>query len=173
MKKHLVVLLSFLIFLSSCGVLSFFDLQIKKEDVVLYGGISKVFAVQYDLCKNTKNTVIHISDLIIKDMTSVLSHVTNKNVFINKCNLFIQSPDAALAACLKISFFGEVAEILYANTGMHIVFLFFVFVFIFLTRYLGLLRTFWSCLTILSSIKEAYKIKSFMLLFFTGRIYEY
>lgn len=173
MKKHLVVLLSFLIFLSSCGISSFFDMQIKKEDAVLYGGISKVFAVQYDLCKNTKNTVIHISDLIIKDMISVLSHVANKKLFINECKLFIQSAASALAAGLKISFFSKSTQIVHANTGMHIMLLFFVFVFIFLTRYLGLLRTFWSYLTILSSIQEAYEIKSFMLLFFTGRIYEH
>ncbi|MFA7074718.1 MAG: hypothetical protein WC234_05995 [Endomicrobiaceae bacterium] len=171
MKKNIVVILSFILFLPALNLRAFAGHQPEES---FFSGISTVFEVQYSLYKHTKNITINISDIIAKDIKSF--HFGNEkiNLFLNGAQALLRTSETGCFVTGKLPGSSADKNILYGNFCGRFLFLPFLFIFTFLLQYLGLLRVFRNIFTILKyKIYKAYNYKLYALFYYKGNFYEY
>lgn len=140
MKKCIVIILSFML------SLSVFNIQFNQNEKIedgIFAGISNIFEVQYELYRQAKHIVINISDTIINDLTLSTNSGKNNELFIDNNVFFITNINNIYFMPFRLLFISVTKESLYSISPIHLQFLMFLFIFIFLLRYLGLLRVFW------------------------------
>lgn len=165
MKRIQVFILSLTVFFSSINISFAFEQKTNANDI--FCGISNVFKVQYELYKKTKYNVINVCDIVIKDVLSLKAQNNHEMSFIDLQKQFTEAETALLppntvVLCTKFSALNYKTE-KFPLTAAFVLF----FVCIFLLRYLGLLRVFWSVVYISKCFKKAYAL--YMLSFIFGK----
>ena len=158
MKSILKVVLSFFILfsmvdLSAINLLNSFSFDTKSAAI----SMSEVVKVQYDLLQQTKSIVANVCNNIAKDVQSLLAPVKVNKMFldIDKTERRIQIDNCFNYVKLVLPVF--VSSISYVLNDTKVPLFFFLFVFVFLLRYLGLLFTF-DGITISERYKKAYSM---------------
>ena len=158
MKSILKVVLSFFILfsmvdLSAINLLSTFRFDTKSAAI----SMSEVVKVQYDLLQQTKSVVANVCNNIAKDVQSLLAPVQVNKMFldIDKTERRIQTDNYFNYVKVVLPVF--VSSISYVLNDTKVPLFFFLFVFVFLLRYLGLLFTF-DGITISTQYKKAYSM---------------
>ena len=139
--------------LSAINLLSSFRFDTKNTAI----SVSDVVKVQYDLLQQTKNVVANVCNNIAKDVISLLAPTQQNNVF-----FAMENKERRLSMDSFFNFFKVVLSVLvssisYVLRDTKVPLFFFVFVFVFLLRYLGLLFTF-DGITISKRYKKAYSM---------------
>ena len=158
MKSILKVVLSFFILfsmvdLSAINLLSSFRFDTKSAAI----SMTEVVKVQYDLLQQTKSVVANVCNNIAKDVQSLLAPVQVNKMFldIDKTERRIQIDNYFNYVKVVLPVF--VSSISYVLNDTKVPLFFFLFVFVFLLRYLGLLFTF-DGITISTQYKKAYSM---------------
>ena len=124
--------------LSAINLLSTFRFDTKSAAI----SMSEVVKVQYDLLQQTKSVVANVCNNIAKDVQSLLAPVQVNKMFldIDKTEWRIQTDNYFNYVKVVLPVF--VSSISYVLNDTKVPLFFFLFVFVFLLRYLGLLFTF-------------------------------
>lgn len=138
--------------LSAINLLRTFHFSVNTEV-----SMTEVVKVQYDLLKQTKNVVATVCNNIAKDVATILSAVqTNKMFFdVDKTERKIQTDNLFNYVKLVLPVF--VSSITYVLKDTKVALFFFLIVFMFMLRYLGLLFTF-DGITVSKWYKNAYSM---------------
>jgi hypothetical protein len=138
--------------LSAINLLRTFHFAVNTEV-----SMTEVVKVQYDLLKQTKNVVATVCNNIAKDVQSLLAPVQiNKTFFdVDKTERRIQTDNYFNYVKVVLPVF--VSSVSYVLKDTKVPLFFFLFVFIFILRYLGLLFTF-DGITISTQYKKAYSM---------------
>jgi len=141
MKKIISSILLFFMLLPMTNIVFLSACDNTKNDILCLSKVD-VISVQYELCKQAKNIVLNFSDIIVSDL-QILSSLNHKiKSFFNTDTLYITKSVTPINSNIKkykINIAKFYKNIMY-ETKLSV---FFVgFVFIFLIRYLGLLRLF-------------------------------
>lgn len=169
MKKCLIVLLSLLLFSSAFNFSFFVNLNEKGGDGAVFSG-ANVFAVQYELYKQTKNIVVNISDIIVNEISALSAQSRSDGLFLSQQSLFIGNSSANFFTAFKLFFTDNRQKNFYDGALSELKFVLLAFIFMFLIKYLGLLRVFWNII-LSCTHKEAWEIRSLMLLLYFRRVY--
>jgi len=165
MKKSIVVILSFILFLPALNLQSLTGHQSEES---FFSGISTVFEVQYNLYKQTKKITINMPDVIAKSISSISALCSEKTkLFFTGGYLFLKTEESRGFSNVKLPLIQRDKEILYYSCFGGIILALFLFIFTFLLKYLGLLRVFWLIfLNYIYKIKQSvqYKFVCFILL---------
>ena len=139
--------------LSAINLLNSFRFDTKSAAI----SMSEVVKVQYDLLQQTKSVVANVCNNIAKDVQSLLAPVQVNKMFldIDKTERRIQIDNYFNYVKVVLPVF--VSSIIYVLNDTKVPLFFFLFVFVFLLRYLGLLFTF-DGITISTQYKKAYSI---------------
>lgn len=139
--------------LSAINLLSSFHFDTKSAAI----SMSEVVKVQYDLLQQTKSVVANVCNNIAKDVQSLLAPVQVNKMFldIDKTERRIQIDNYFNYVKVVLPVF--VSSISYVLNDTKVPLFFFLFVFVFLLRYLGLLFTF-DGITISTQYKKAYSM---------------
>ena len=139
--------------LSAINLLSTFRFDTKSAAI----SMSEVVKVQYDLLQQTKSVVANVCNNIAKDVQSLLAPVQVNKMFldIDKTERRIQTDNYFNYVKVVLPVF--VSSISYVLNDTKVPLFFFLFVFVFLLRYLGLLFTF-DGITISTQYKKAYSM---------------
>lgn len=139
--------------LSAINLLSSFHFDTKSAAI----SMSEVVKVQYDLLQQTKSVVANVCNNIAKDVQSLLAPVKVNKMFldIDKTERRIQIDNYFNYVKVVLPVF--VSSISYVLNDTKVPLFFFLFVFVFLLRYLGLLFTF-DGITISTQYKKAYSM---------------
>ena len=139
--------------LSAINLLSSFHFDKKSAAI----SMSEVVKVQYDLLQQTKSVVANVCNNIAKDVQSLLAPVQVNKMFldIDKTERRIQIDNYFNYVKVVLPVF--VSSISYVLNDTKVPLFFFLFVFVFLLRYLGLLFTF-DGITISTQYKKAYSM---------------
>jgi len=139
--------------LSAINLLSSFRFDTKSAAI----SMSEVVKVQYDLLQQTKSVVANVCNNIAKDVQSLLAPVQVNKMFldIDKTERRIQIDN--YFNYVKVVLPVLVSSISYVLNDTKVPLFFFLFVFVFLLRYLGLLFTF-DGITISTQYKKAYSM---------------
>jgi len=165
MKKISVLTLTIVLFFSSINISFFFEQKINANDI--FCGISDVFKVQYELYQKTKYNVINVCDIVVKDVLSLKTQNNTEMSFIDLQKQFVGA-ETALLTPNTVVLSAKFLPVNYTTTKVPLIAAFVLFfICIFLLRYLGLLRVFWSAVYMLKYFKKAYA--SYMLSFIFGR----
>ncbi|MDD5021238.1 MAG: hypothetical protein PHR82_03755 [Endomicrobiaceae bacterium] len=154
MKRISVSILSLVLFFTSINISFAFEQKTNANDV--FSGISNVFRVQYELYQRTKYNVVNICDIVVKDFQSLTVNNNGKKSFIDLQKLILVSREVLLLSntvvvlTKKLSVNYKVIRIPLTKTFV------LLFIFMFLLRYLGLLRVFWIKIYQLNFFKKAY-----------------
>ncbi|MBO7431958.1 MAG: hypothetical protein J6U02_03570 [Elusimicrobia bacterium] len=157
MKSILKCILSFFILfsmvdLSAINLLRAFHFNINSEV-----SMTEVVKVQYDLLKQTKNVVATVCNNIAKDVESLLAPIQANKMFfdIDKTERKIQIDNCFNFVKLVLPVF--VSNISYVLRDTKVFLFFFLIIFVFMLRYLGLLFTF-DGITVSKWYKNAYSM---------------
>ena len=140
--------------LSAINLLRDFHFDTKTTATIT---MSDVVKVQYDLLQQTKNVVANVCDNIAKDVMSLLAPVQQSNVFFATNEKERKLITDSYFNYVKVTLSVIVSSINYVLKDTKVPLFFFVFVFVFLLRYLGLLFTF-DGITISKRYKNAYSM---------------
>ena len=159
MKSALKCILAFFVFfsmvdLSAINLLRSFHFDTKTTATIT---MSDVVKVQYDLLQQTKNVVANVCDNIAKDVISLLAPTQQNNVFFATNEKERKLITDTCFNYVKVMLSVIVSSISYVLKDTKIPLFFFVCVFVFLLRYLGLLFTF-DGITISKRYKNAYSM---------------
>ncbi len=166
MKKISILTLTVILFFSSVNISFAFEQKTNTNDI--FSGISNIFKVQYELYQKTKYNVINVCNLVVVDMLSLKTQNNTEMSFIDLQKQFVGAETALLppntvVLCAKFFTLNYKTEKV-PLTASFVLF----FVCIFLLRYLGLLRVFWSAAFEMSKyFKKAYVL--YMLSFIFGK----
>ena len=125
--------------LSAINLLRNFHFDTKTAAAIT---MSDVVKVQYDLLQQTKNVVANVCDNIAKDVISLLAPTQQNNVFFATNKKERKLITDTYFSYVKVVLSVIVSSINYVLKDTKVPLFFFVFVFVFLLRYLGLLFTF-------------------------------
>lgn len=119
--------------------------------------MTEVVKVQYDLLKQTKNVVANVCNNIAKDVKSLLAPVQSNKMFVDvdKTDRKICVDNCFNYVRLVLPTF--ISSVSYILRDTKVPLFFFLFVFIFILRYLGLLFTFGG-IAISKQYKKAYSM---------------
>ena len=119
--------------------------------------MSEVVKVQYDLLQQTKSVVANVCNNIAKDVEILLAPAQVNKIFFDadKAETRIRTENCFNYVKLVLPVF--VSGISYVLKDIKVPLFFFLFVFIFLLRYLGLLFTFGG-ITMSTRYKKAYSM---------------
>ena len=158
MKSILKCVLAFFVFfsmvdLSAINLLSSFNFDTNSTAI----SMSEVVKVQYDLLQQTKSVVANVCNNIAKDVEILLAPAQVNKIFFDadKTETRIRTENCFNYVKLVLPVF--VSGISYVLKDIKVPLFFFLFVFIFLLRYLGLLFTF-DGITMSTRYKKAYSM---------------
>ncbi len=139
--------------LSAINLLSSFRFDTKSAAI----SMSEVVKVQYDLLQQTKSVVANVCNNIAKDVQSLLAPVQLNKMFfdVDKTEKRIHVDNCFNYVKLVLPTF--ISSVSYVLKDTKVPLFFFLFVFVFILRYLGLLFTF-DGITISTQYKKAYSM---------------
>lgn len=163
MKRIVVIILSSVLLFSTINVSFAFDKETNANDV--FFGISNVFKVQYDLYQKTRYNVVNVCDIVVKNISDLKVKNHNEIFFISEQVSAINTNQILLLSNTIVS----LTKVLSTNhkivqvpvTGIFML----LFIFMFLLRYLGLLRVFWVKVRQLNIFKKAYVLSMLSFIF--------
>lgn len=165
MKRIQVFILSLAVFFSSINISFAFEQKTNANDI--FCGISNVFKVQYELYQKTKYNVINVCDIVVKDVLSLKAQNNHEMSFIDLKKQFVGA-ETALLPPNTVVLSAKFLPVNYKTTKVPLTAAFvLLFICIFLLRYLGLLRVFWSAVYISKYFKKACFL--YMLSFILGK----
>ena len=138
--------------LSAINLLRSFQFNVSNEV-----SMTEVVKVQYDLFKQTKNVVATVCSNIAKDVGTLLASIQTNKIFfdIDKTERKIQTDNCFNFVKLVLPVF--VSNISYVLRDTKVFLFFFMVIFIFMLRYLGLLFTF-DGIAVSKRYKKAYSM---------------
>jgi len=138
--------------LSAINLLRSFQFNVSNEV-----SMTEVVKVQYDLLKQTKNVVATVCSNIAKDVGTLLASIQTNKIFfdIDKTERKIQTDNCFNFVKLVLLVF--VSNISYVLRDTKVFLFFFMVIFIFMLRYLGLLFTF-DGIAVSKRYKKAYSM---------------
>ncbi|MCR4662788.1 MAG: hypothetical protein K5622_02730 [Endomicrobiaceae bacterium] len=119
--------------------------------------MTEVVKVQYDLLKQTKNVVATVCNNIVKDVKSLFEPVQANKIFFDTDNTERRIQTDNCFNYVKLVLPVVVSSINYVIKDVKVFLFFFLIIFVFMLRYLGLLFTF-DGIAVSKRYKKAYSI---------------
>ena len=141
MKKIAILFLSSVLFFSSVDF-SCVSMLNRLFDNAREVSISSVISVQYKIFEQTKQAFSEICDNIIKDVNLFLSSPKTQKTYIDSHKVIVYKEYLKYSFSFVVFMADKIKSIIFCGDDSKVPLFFFVFVFIFMLRYLGLLFTF-------------------------------